>query len=352
MKTILSIIGARPQFIKHAPVQLQLQKFFKALTLHTGQHYDANMSEVFFKELNIPAPDFLLDIGGSKPQGEQTGLMMAKIEEVCQTLKPDAILVYGDTNSTLAGALVAAKMHIPQIHIEAGLRSYNRKMPEEINRIVADTFADMLFCPTEQAIKNLQKESPGRPGIFLSGDVMCDTLNLIQKKASQLVNEPYYFITLHRPYNTDDPSRMTRILNTLNTLNKKVIFSVHPRTVVKLKNYQLSAEQFFNITFIPPVGYLESISYQKFADCIITDSGGIQKEAYMLQKKCITLRSETEWMETLQHGWNTLVFEDIESLPEVINEPCGKYIPDIYGNGTAANIIAETIFQNLIEDLG
>jgi UDP-GlcNAc3NAcA epimerase len=347
LKTILSIIGARPQFIKHAPVQLQLQQYFKALTLHTGQHYDANMSQVFFNELNLPAPDYIIDIGGSKPQGAQTGLMMAKIEEVCTELNPDAILIYGDTNSTLAGALVAAKMHIPQIHIEAGLRSYNRKMPEEVNRIVADTFANLLFCPTQQAINNLEKEYPGRAGVFLSGDVMCDTLQLIDHKTSRLFSEPYYFITLHRPYNTDDQSRMTRILKCLNNLDKQVIFPVHPRTVAKLKSYQLIEDQFSNINFISPVGYLESVSYQKFADCIITDSGGIQKEAYMLQKKCITLRSETEWIETLQNGWNNLVFDDIESLPAVIKQPVGAYIPDLYGNGKAAQAIVETIFQIL-----
>jgi len=347
LKTILSIIGARPQFIKHAPVQMQLQNYFKALTLHTGQHYDANMSQVFFSELNIPPPDYKLDIGGSKPQGAQTGIMMEKIEEVCMELEPDAILIYGDTNSTLAGALVAAKMHIFLIHIEAGLRSFNRRMPEEVNRIVADEFADLLFCPTQQAINNIQKEKFARKGVFLCGDVMCDTLKLIIGKTSRLYNKPYYFVTLHRPYNTDDQSRMTRLLTTLNTLNKKIIFPVHPRTVAKMKDFNLFPDKFPNIRFIEPVSYVESISYQQYADCIITDSGGIQKEAYMLQKKCVTLRSETEWLETLENGWNTLVYEDIENINIIIDKPCGTYMPDIYGDGNAASSIVELIVQNL-----
>ncbi|RDC62969.1 non-hydrolyzing UDP-N-acetylglucosamine 2-epimerase [Adhaeribacter pallidiroseus] len=347
MKTILSIVGARPQFIKHAPVQLQLQQYFNAYTIHTGQHYDANMSQVFINELNIPAPDFMFDIGGSKPQGEQTGIIMTKIEEVCTKVKPDAIVIYGDTNSTLAGALIAVKMHIPLVHIEAGLRSYNRKMPEEVNRIVADEFADLLFCPTQLAVDNIRKEKPDRKGVFLCGDVMCDALQLIIDKTTLLFDLPYYFVTLHRPYNTDDQSRMNRILHTLNKLDKKVIFPVHPRTISRLKTYAILPENFPNIHFVDPVGYLESISYQKFAACVLTDSGGIQKEAYMLKKKCITLRSETEWSETLQNGWNTLVFEDIESIPEVINNPCGTYIPNVYGEGTAAEYIAETIFKNI-----
>ena len=347
MKKIISIIGARPQFIKHAPMQLQLQKEFTAITLHTGQHYDANMSDVFFNELNIPQPDYLFDIGGSKPQGEQTGIMMAEIEKVCVKEKPDALLVYGDTNSTLAGTLVAAKMCIPLIHVEAGLRSFNRAMPEEVNRIVADEFATMLFCPTQQAVGNLKKEGIVHDKIFVCGDVMCDMLELIRPKVKQLVNEPYYFATIHRPYNTDDAERMKLILDTFEKLDKKVVFAVHPRTIARMKSYGLNQEGYNNIQFIPPTGYLESISYQMFAGCVITDSGGMQKEAYMLQKKCITLRSETEWTETLQNNWNTLVFDDIASLGSVIQQPCGTYTPGLYGDGNAAAEIVSIIKNNL-----
>lgn len=347
MRKIISIIGARPQFIKHAPMQIELQKYFHALTIHTGQHYDSNMSDVFFNELGMAKPDYLFDLGGSKPQGEQTGIMMAEIEKIAEQEKPDAMLVYGDTNSTLAAALVAAKMNIPQIHIEAGLRSYNRSMPEEINRIVADEFAKLLFCPTQAAIDNLAKEGIQHNGIFLSGDVMCDTLKLVENKIKPKVDYPYYFTTLHRPYNVDDESRLLRILNVLNKLGKKVIFPIHPRTVSKVKSFGFQPEDFGNIEFIDPVGYIESVSYQKFSDCIITDSGGMQKEAYMLKKKCITIRSETEWTETLEHGWNTLVFDDLDSIQEKINELPGTYIEDVYGKGNAAKEIVEHLKNRL-----
>lgn len=347
MKKIISIIGARPQFIKHAPMQLQLQKEFNAITLHTGQHYDANMSDIFFNELSISPPDYLFNIGGSKQQGEQTGIMMTEIEKVCSKEKPEAVLVYGDTNSTLAGALVAAKMCIPLIHVEAGLRSYNRAMPEEINRIVADEFAALLFCPGEQALENLKKEGINHDKIFICGDVMCDMLELVRPKVRRLVNQSYYFATIHRPYNTDDVQKLSQILNTFEKLDKKVIFAIHPRTIARMKMYGLEESDFNNIQFIPPTGYIESISYQMFADCIITDSGGMQKEAYMLQKKCITLRSETEWTETLQHGWNTLLHEDISLLPQVIKKPCGNYIQQLYGTGHAAVEIVSIIKNNI-----
>ncbi|MBK9484350.1 MAG: UDP-N-acetylglucosamine 2-epimerase (non-hydrolyzing) [Chitinophagaceae bacterium] len=347
MKKILSIIGARPQFIKHAPVQIELQKKFDTLTIHTGQHYDANMSDVFFKELNIPRPDFLFDIGGSKPQGEQTGIMMTEIEKICVVERPSAILVYGDTNSTLAGTLVAAKLHIPIIHIEAGLRSFNRAMPEEINRIIADEFATLLFCPTQQAVENLKKEGIAHDKIFVCGDVMCDMLELIRPKVKRLTDQDYYFATIHRPYNTDDEQQLKKILLALNNLDKKVVFAIHPRTITRMQSFGLQQAQFKNIQFIDPVGYVDSISYQLFADGIITDSGGMQKEAYMLKKKCVTLRSETEWTETLAGGWNTLMFEDIEALQQAFNSVPGNYLQNLYGDGHAAAEIVSIIKQHI-----
>ena len=328
-------------------MQLELQKYFNALTIHTGQHYDKNMSDVFFNELQIPQPDFLFDIGGSRPQGEQTGIMMTEIEKVCMQEKPDALLIYGDTNSTLAGALVGAKMSIPLIHIEAGLRSFNRSMPEEVNRIVADEFSTLLFCPTKQAIENLKKEGINHAGIFLSGDVMCDTLNLVKDKIKCLCDGPYYFTTLHRPYNTDEKDRLKSILDVLNKLDKLVIFPIHPRAVSRMSTFGIDRNDFKNIRFIKPIGYVESLSYQKFADAIITDSGGMQKEAYMLKKKCITVRSETEWTETLNNGWNTLVFDHLDGIKNELKNSPGEYIPDIYGTGNAAKEIVEIIQKNI-----
>lgn len=346
-KKIISIIGARPQFIKHAPVQLQLQKHFHSITVHTGQHYDENMSAVFFNELGIPKPDHLFDIGGSKPQGEQTGIMMTEIEKVCLAEKPEAVLVYGDTNSTLAGTLVAGKLQIPIIHIEAGLRSFNRAMPEEINRIVADEFATLLFCPTQHAVENLKKEGIEHDKIFVCGDVMCDMLEMVKPKAKRLTDHPYYFATIHRPYNTDDEQQLIKILHALNDLDKKVVFAIHPRTIVRMQSFGLQQQEFKNIQFVPPVGYLESISYQLFCDAVITDSGGMQKEAYMLKKKCVTLRSETEWTETLTHGWNTLLFHNLGSMQSIIDSAGGTYVNNMYGTGNAAAEIVTIIRNNL-----
>lgn len=347
MKKITSIIGARPQFIKHAPLQLKLQKHFESVTIHTGQHYDANMSAIFFNELGIPKPDYLFDIGGGKPQGEQTAVMMTEIEKVFLKESPDAVLVYGDTNSTLAGTLAAVKMQIPIIHIEAGLRSYNKQMPEEINRIIADEFASYLFCPTMQAVENLKKEGITHDNIFVCGDVMCDMLKLIQPKVKRLTDYHYYFATIHRPYNTDDIDRLRNILEIFDQLDRKVIFTIHPRTIARMQSYNLIKENYPNIEFIPPIGYLESISYQLYADCIITDSGGIQKEAYMLQKKCITLRSETEWVETLEGDWNTLIFDNLNEISKVLKIKPVNYKKNIYGNGDAASEICKKLIKYL-----
>jgi UDP-GlcNAc3NAcA epimerase len=345
MKKIISIIGARPQFIKHAPMQLELQKRFNALTIHTGQHYDANMSDIFFTQLNMAKPDYLFDIGGSRPQGEQTGIMMTEIEKVCQSEKPDAMLLYGDTNSTLAGALVAAKMQIPQIHVEAGLRSYNRTMPEEVNRIIADEFAYLLFCPTASAIANLNQEGINHDRIFLSGDVMCDTLKLVEGKAKRLFDAPYYFATLHRPYNTDDENRLAKILEIFDSLEHQVVFPLHPRTLSRMQTMGLSPAGYKNILFVDPVGYLDCVSYQTFAEGIITDSGGMQKEAYILKKKCITMRSETEWIETLDNGWNTLLFDELDDLKSALALRPGNYKPGLYGEGNAAEQITDIILR-------
>lgn len=324
-------------------MQKQLEKHYHALTIHTGQHYDANMSSVFFEELGMAKPDYLLSVGGTKKQGEQTATMMIEIEKICENEKPDAILLYGDTNSTLAGALIAAKMNIPQIHVEAGLRSFNRTMPEEVNRIIADEFAYLLFTPTQNGIENLNKEGISHERIFLTGDVMCDTLNMVKDKVKKMVDTPYYFATVHRPYNTDDPVQFQAILNELNKLDHPVHFPIHPRTLSRLNNFGINIFDYKNLVFIDPIGYVESVAYQMNAECIITDSGGMQKEAYMLRKRCVTLRSETEWVETLQGNWNQLLFSDFSRLKKMMSEPLTEYQENVYGNGTAAVEIVDHI---------
>lgn len=342
MKKILAVIGARPQFIKHAPMELALQDLVQIETVHTGQHYDANMSAIFFHELKMKEPRYLLQVGSAN-HGKQTGQMMIELEEVMLHEKPDAVLVYGDTNSTLAGALVAAKLHIPVIHIEAGLRSFNREMPEEINRVLTDHISNLLFAPTPTAIKNLAQEGI-RQHVHLSGDVMGDMVQIARKIIKRPnVDQPYYFVTVHRPYNTDNPERLLSLLNTLNSLEHLVIFAMHPRTRQKLLAHGTDFAAWDNIQIIDPLSYFDSISYQAFSEAIITDSGGVQKEAYLLKKKCVTIRPETEWIETLEHGWNTLVFQDLSVLPRVLALHPGEYFPDLYGTGSAAKEIAATL---------
>jgi len=342
---IISIIGARPQFIKHAPVQLELQKHFHSITVHTGQHYDQNMSDVFFNELKIPPPDYMLGIHASM-QGEMTGAMMTEIEKIVVKEKPDAVLVYGDTNSTLAGALVAAKLLIPLIHIEAGLRSFNKTMPEEINRIVADHCASLLFCPSEEAIRNLEKENIKR-NVYLSGDVMKDMLELTRPFLNRKAEGKYVFVTLHRPYNTDNKERLQQVLTALDSLDIPVILPLHPRTHKRITEFGMQPSGFSNISFTEPVGYIDSLSYQAFADMVITDSGGMQKEAYWLGKKCITLRSETEWIETTANGWNTLVWEDFGTLRGIMKKEPGAYNRDLYSMPSNIETIAAVIKKHI-----
>lgn len=346
MKKIISVIGARPQFIKHAPVSITLKKKFQSLSIHTGQHYDENMSRIFFDELKIDRPDFMLDIGRASLHGVQTALMLQQIEEILISEKPDAVLLYGDTNSTIAGSLAASKLGIPVIHIEAGLRSFNREMPEEINRVVTDHLSQLLFSPTQAGIDNLKKEGIEK-GVFLTGDVMCDSLNMMKPFLEKKSGNAYYFVTLHRPYNTDEEKRLVNILHVLDQLDLPVVFPVHPRTRNNLKKWNVSLDSFSNIHFIEPVGYKDCLCYQAFSECVITDSGGIQKEAYMLKKQCITVRKETEWMETLEGSCNTLVFDDLEKIPELVTKRYDLIFKELYGNGKAAEEIVSIIEKNL-----
>lgn len=341
-KKIISVIGARPQFIKHAPLSIALSKRFHSISIHTGQHYDENMSKVFFDELKIERPEYLLDLGKVSFHGAQTATMLQQVEEILIKEKPDAVLLYGDTNSTIAGALAASKLHIPIIHIEAGLRSYNRQMPEEINRVVTDHLSALLFAPTSAAVQNLEKEGI-QQGVYLTGDVMCDTLNLMIPFLEKKKDNPYYFVTLHRPYNTDEKGRLIKILQVLDRLFLPVVFPIHPRTANNLHKWGVDLDSFKNIVFVDPVGYKDCLSYQAFAECVITDSGGIQKEAYMLNRQCITIRTETEWVETLEGGCNTLVFHDLGKIEKLLAEKKSLTFKNFYGEGHAADEISDII---------
>jgi UDP-GlcNAc3NAcA epimerase len=309
---VLSIVGARPQFVKLGVICRAVERFPKDLQhriLHTGQHYDYEMSEVFFRELGIPMPDFNLGVG-SGPHGAQTGAMLSAIEEVLCRDRPDWVLVYGDTNSTLAGALASAKLHVPVAHVEAGLRSFNRRMPEEINRIVTDHVSTLLLCPSETAIQNLEREGLGGRATW-TGDVMLDAVLYARDSGSRKTVAPeegdYALATLHRAENTDDRSRLIRILTALERVSEEVCpvrLYMHPRTRAALSDVNWSPK-FLRVN--KPLSYFEMISAVSRAQFLLTDSGGLQKEAYFLQTPCITLRHETEWVETLHGGCNVVV---------------------------------------------
>jgi len=325
---VVSVIGARPQFIKCAPVSCELRQVAQEVLVHTGQHYDDSMSGVFFRELGLPEPDYHLAVG-SGSHGHQTGEMLKKIEEVLLKEEPDVVLVYGDTNSTLAGALAAAKLHIPVAHVEAGLRSYNRKMPEEINRVLTDHLSALLLCPTGTAVENLRREGVTK-GVHLVGDVMYDALLdgvEIARRTSTILDrlavEPqrYILATVHRAENTDQPQRLEGIVTALVGLAKaghRVVFPVHPRTQKQLSLH--SIELCEGVVQIDPVSYLDMVLLESMARLILTDSGGIQKEAYWLQVPCLTLRDETEWEETVQSGWNRLVGTDPQRILRAVEE--------------------------------
>jgi len=348
---IASIVGARPQFIKCAPVSRELRKEHEEVLIHTGQHYDHGMSEVFFEELAIPKPDYNLNIG-SGTHGHQTGAMLGAIEDVLQQENPDLVLVYGDTNSTLAGALAAAKLHVPVAHVEAGLRSFDRRMPEEINRVLTDHCSDLLFCPTKTAVENLAAEGI-TGGVHLVGDVMVDAMNYnraVAEERSRILEAvgvrpgEYLVITVHRPSNTDSQENMVAILGALAEAGMPVVFPVHPRTRNYLGRYGLLAKMPENVQVTEPLGYLDMLHLMAHAAKILTDSGGVQKEAYMLGVPCITLRENTEWVETVEAGWNVLVGAGREEIVSMIHEfaPAGDQ-PPLFGDGRAAAGIAKII---------
>jgi UDP-N-acetylglucosamine 2-epimerase (non-hydrolysing) len=352
---VASIVGARPQFIKAALISKELRKKHTEILVHTGQHYDREMSDVFFEMLGIPEPDYNLGIGSGEP-GEQTGRMVEAIEKVLLKEKPDVVIVYGDTNSTLAGALAASKLNIPVAHVEAGLRSFNREMPEEINRVLTDHISTIFFCPTQTAVKNLRNEGI-RKGVYLVGDVMFDVTLAMKPKVLKskilaelgLERKKYILATVHRQGNTDSRKNLASILDAFIRSGKTIVFPVHPRTGKILKRYGLykKATKARNLRIIPPVDYLDFQSLLINAEKVLTDSGGVQKEAYFAKVPCITLREETEWVETVRGGWNVLVGVDGRKFQRAIH----SFRPEtkqraIFGNGQSYKHII-TILSNL-----
>lgn len=347
---LASIVGARPQFIKLAPVSRAVRQRHQELIVHTGQHYDDRMSAQFFEELGIPEPDYNLEIGSGQ-HGAQTGRMLAAIEDVLLKERPDGVVVFGDTNSTLAGALAAVKLHIPVAHVEAGLRSFNRAMPEEINRVATDHLSDQLFCPTETARLCLEKEGVTK-GVEVVGDVMYDVLLYAQPQLAErselLLDElgvlpgGYVLATIHRPVNTDDPDTMRRIAQALTEVDMPVIFPMHPRTRKLVAGYGITWGS--QVQIVEPVGYLDMLALQRTAYRIATDSGGVQKEAFLLGVPCVTIRDETEWQETVEMGWNTLVGSRKEAIVAALRQ--GRPSPperNPFGQGDAAERIARSL---------
>ncbi len=349
------IVGARPNFVKIAPLFWEFKKHpgIKPVLVHTGQHYDYGMSQVFFNDLGVPSPDHNLGIG-SDNHGAQTGQMLAKLEDLMIHKNPDAVVVVGDVNSTLAGALAAAKLNIPVAHIEAGLRSYDKTMPEEINRIAADHVSDFLFCPTKIAVKNLKKEGITK-GVYNVGDIMLDVLkqkgkNLASKTLGKLKIKPkdYLLLTIHRAVNTDSEKNLKNIIGAILAIKENIIFPVHPRTKEKLESFGLvkSILGKTNIRIIPPAGYLEMLSLEYNAKKILTDSGGVQKEAFWLGIPCITLREETEWVETVAAGANILVGVDGEKIISSARRLIfPERVKNYYGNGRAAQKIVVKLLE-------
>lgn len=348
---ILTILGARPQFIKAGSISREIAKYnlIKEIIVHTGQHYDSNMSDIFFDEMQIPKPNYFLGIN-SKSHGAMTGQMIEKIEEVVVKENPDWILIYGDTNSTLAGAIVASKLHIKLAHVEAGLRSFNNKMPEEINRILSDRVSDILFCPTDTALANLKNEGYDSLAckVVKSGDVMKDGVNFYKNlsvKPKFDIKSNYVLATIHRAENTDNIDRLSSIVEALNEINidKQVILPLHPRTRKILEQNSIKME----FTVVEPVGYLQMVWLIDNCDLVMTDSGGLQKEAYMFSKPCITLRDETEWIELLEDNCNVLVGANKQAILTAYknNVPIKFKQQGLYGNGKASEIIIKELLE-------
>ncbi|MFO7525185.1 MAG: UDP-N-acetylglucosamine 2-epimerase (non-hydrolyzing) [Ignavibacteriaceae bacterium] len=352
---IVTVVGARPQFIKSVPVSRELlQNNINEVVVHTGQHFDHNMSDIFFQQLNIPEPSYSLNIN-NLPHGQMTGQMLIKIEEVLLKENPDLVMVYGDTNSTIAGALAAAKLNVKVAHIEAGLRSFNMQMPEEINRIITDRISTYLFCPTDTAVINLKNEGFTNFDckIIQSGDVMYDSVLLfseIERKPSIAIEDEFILCTIHRQENTDNTSRLNSISEALLIIseNNKIILPLHPRTKKKFEKLEIFKHLRNKVIFTNPVGYLEMIYLLKRCRLVMTDSGGLQKEAYFFDRPCLTLRDETEWVELVDNGYNLICGSDTESIIKNFDSIFSlehDFGVSLYGDGRAAKKIVEEILK-------
>lgn len=352
---VVTIVGARPQFIKSVPVSRELFKNnINEIIVHTGQHFDQNMSEIFFDQMNIQKPNYNLYIN-SLMHGAMTGQMLEKSEQILVKERPDFVIVYGDTNSTLAGALAASKLNIKIIHIEAGLRSFNTKMPEEINRIITDRISYYLFCPTQGAVKNLESEGFGNLDckIINCGDVMLDAALMFSKYARQpdfKILGTYALCTLHRQENTDNQLRLRNILMALMNISKdiQIIMPLHPRTHKKISEYKLIPDSQDNLKFISPIGYLEMLYLIMNCSFVMTDSGGLQKEAFIFKKLCLTLREETEWIELVEGGFNFISGSSSEKILQnykKLKAETPDFDINLYGNGTASQVIVKEILK-------
>ena len=361
---LVTVIGARPQFIKAALFSQVYRKNHEEIIVHTGQHYDSNMSDIFFGDLGIPKPSYNLGVGSGR-HGWQTAKMIEGIEEIILIEKPDGLLVYGDTNSTLAGALTASKLHIPIFHVEAGVRSYNKLMPEELNRVLTDHISDKLLCPTQNAVDNLKKEGI-TSGVVNTGDIMYDSLlkysNIANQKYSngvwfdeitmengrikRLFEKEYYLATIHRAENTDFQVKLFNILKAFRELDKPVLLPLHPRTMKIIENLDVDLN---NLVIIKPVGYLLMLYLTSHAYMVATDSGGLQKEAYLLKTPCTTLREQTEWIETLNNGWNVLSHIDVEEIKSKVQRELKCLTQpqtNFFGDGNAAIKICKAITKD------
>ena len=352
MRSVITVVGARPQFVKAAPLVKAFSKRFRHTLIHTGQHFDDSMSGAFFRELDIGKPDVNLAIS-SGSHGQMTGAMIAALEDVFLERRPDAVVVMGDTNTTLAGALAAVKLHTPVAHVEAGLRSFDMKMPEEVNRRVVDHVSSLLFCPSVTAAKNLKREGIAK-GVAVVGDVMVDVMRAMRKKAPSAIRSlslprEFYFATVHRQENTDDPKRLAGIVRAFGQLPYPVVLPLHPRTKARLK--LMGALLPPNVHALEPVTYAQSLGLSLRARAVLTDSGGLQKEAFLLGRTCITLRDTTEWVETLSGGANRLVGWDPDAIlraVRAIERKPPKVSPGkTYGDGRSSERIARAIDEFL-----